>query len=247
VNSILHDPASILRVLDACCGNFSFPMLDNGYVYLAASRLSLHRSEQDWAVVIEIFGFSPRSGLPDLHVHTFGSRLHNRNSAKDYVNPEAYEAYLAKNPNNESRFFYPIEEGAWIDASEPEMVSPSGTVTLRSMAVSLPTPDQYRTAGISLEGDRPAIFELCRFLGHHYRDYVLATRSERRASVPVELPEILVLEDWHHPDVCAEELPSETETFRQLAEVLASGDVSRYDTTEPHNTHWRHWPEGGTL
>ncbi|HWQ91450.1 MAG TPA: hypothetical protein VN673_07245 [Clostridia bacterium] len=242
-----HDPASILQVLDACCGSFTFPMLDNGYVYLAASRLSLHRSEDDWALVIEVFGFSPRSGLPDVHVHTFGSRLHNRDKGDDYVSPEAHQAYLANNPNNASRFFHPIEEGDWIDEVEPETVSLSGTVTLRGTVLSLPSPDEYTSAGIELQGDRPAIFELCRFLAHHHRDQVLATFSERRASVPPELTEILILEDWHHPDVCSEQLPSETETFRELAKVLASGDVSLFKTAEPHNTHWRHWPGGGTL
>jgi hypothetical protein len=32
-----------------------------------------------------------------------------------------------------------------------------------------------------------------------------------------------------------------------LAEVLARGDLSHYRSAEPCNTHWRHWPEGGTL
>jgi hypothetical protein len=38
--------ADILRVLDAGCESFTFPMLDNGYVYLAATRLSLFRSPE---------------------------------------------------------------------------------------------------------------------------------------------------------------------------------------------------------
>lgn len=222
-------------------------MLDNGYVYLAASRLSLHRSKDDWAMVIEIFGFSPRSGLPDLHVYTFGSRLHNRDNAADFATPEAYQFYLADNPYNEGRFFYPIEEGTWMDENMPEMVSLSGAVMLRGKAISLPSVDQYRAAAIELQGDRPAIFELCRFLAHHYRDEVLAADSERRACVPPELAEILVLEEWHHPDVCSGEMASEMETFRQLADVLVSGDISRYKTAEPHNTNWSHWPDGGTL
>jgi hypothetical protein len=220
-------------------------MLDNGYVYLAASRLSLHRSDHDWAMVFEVFGFSPRSGLPDLHVQTFGSRLQNRNRAEDYVTPEAHETYLANNPNNESRFFHPVDEGGWID--QEESVAPSGSVSLRGVTICLPSADEYLEAGIDLEGDRPAIFELCRFLSFHRRDDVLATPSERRVSVPPELTEILVLEDWHHPDVCSEELPSETETFRELADVLATGDLSRYQSAEPHNTHWSNWPDGGTL
>jgi hypothetical protein len=70
-----HNANQILAILDTCCHAATFPMLDNGYVYLAASRLSLHRSDSDWALVIEIFGFSPRSSSPDLHIYTFASRL----------------------------------------------------------------------------------------------------------------------------------------------------------------------------
>ncbi len=102
----------ILDVLDACARSCTFPMLDNGHVYLAATRLSLHRSTTDWALVIEVFGFSPRAGLPDLHVHTFASRLKDRNPPENYVNRQAYENYLAGNPHNDSRFLFPVAEGA---------------------------------------------------------------------------------------------------------------------------------------
>ena len=50
------DPEEILSILDRCCDMFAFPMLDNGYWYLAATRLSLYRSATDWAMVIEVFG-----------------------------------------------------------------------------------------------------------------------------------------------------------------------------------------------
>ena len=90
-------------------------MLDNGYVYLAQTRLSLYRSVTDWAMVIEVFGFSPRSGLPDTHIYTFASRLNNRDRPEQYVTQEAYQGCLANNPNNESRFVFPVDEGPWQD------------------------------------------------------------------------------------------------------------------------------------
>src|SRR5215471_3716415 len=98
----------ILAVLDRCCDSFTFPMLDNGYVYLAATRLSLYRGASDWAMVIEVFGFSPRAGLPDTHIHTCASTLYNRDAPENYVTRDAYQRYLANNPNNGSRFVYPI-------------------------------------------------------------------------------------------------------------------------------------------
>src|ERR1041385_6029534 len=110
----------ILSVLDANCDSFTFPMLDNGYVYLAATRLTLFRSPADWAMTIEVFGFSPRSGIPDTHIYTFARELHNRKCPEDYVSQQAYELSLANNPNNESRFVHPIEDGDWLDG---ELVS----------------------------------------------------------------------------------------------------------------------------
>ena len=134
-----------------------------------------------------------------------------------------------------------------MDEDEPGAVATTGSVTLRGTSFCLPSVDEYRTAGVEIQRECPAIFELCRWLAHHHRDLVLATPSERRASVPPELTEILVLEEWHHPDVCSQELPSETQTFRELADVLATGDITRYQSAEPHNTHWKHWPDGGSL
>ena len=240
------DADDILSVLDRCCGTFSFPMLDNGYVYLAATRLSLFRSSSDWAVAIEVFGFSPRTGLPDIHVYTFASHLHDRNPPEQYRDRAAYEAYLSNNPNNESRFFYPIEDGPWLSG---EAVSPAArSVILRGRGLALPTVDECARYGVVLtEPPSVQVFELCRYLAATQRELVLATPEERRASVPPELNQILQLEEWHHPDVVADEKPSTSPTFRQLAAVLASGDVSRYAPAEAPNTHWSNWPDGGSL
>jgi len=95
----------ILAVLDRCCDAFTFPMLDNGYVYLAATRLSLHRSEQDWALVIEVFGHSVKAGIPDLCVYCFGSRPHNRERPEaGYHGGGSLEGHLANHPHDESYF-----------------------------------------------------------------------------------------------------------------------------------------------
>ena len=241
------DPAEILKVLDNASGAFTFPMLDNGYVYLAATRLSLFRSELDWALVIEVFGYSPRAGLPDTSICTYASRLHDRDTPTKYVTEQAYRNYLVNNPNNESRFIYPITEGAWIDSENAESVAASGEVRLRNLVIPLPSVDEYGEVGIILEDERPAVFELCRYLAAKWRVSVLASPAERRISILPEMTQVLQLDEWRHPDVVANELPSQCETFRRLAEVLATGDASRYRASGEPNTHWKHWPDGGRL
>jgi hypothetical protein len=236
----------VLDVLDACARVFTFPMLDNGYVYLAATRLSAFGDGKDWALVIEVAGYSPRAGVPNLHVHTYASRLHNRDSQSQYVTVEAQQHYLRMNPNNESRFFHPIEDGDWIDIED--VAADATDVILRGTQVRLPSRDDYQALGIRLsKPQRVRIFELHRYLAATHRSEVLGTDDERLTSVPPGLPELLVLDEWHHPDLVNEELPSETEAFRQLSQVVLQADPSLYSATEPPNTHWSNWPDGGSL
>jgi hypothetical protein len=244
------NPQEILSTLDRCCDAFRFPMLDNGYVYLAATRLSLYRTKTDWAMVIEVFGFSPRAGLPDTSIQTFASRLHDRDPPENYVNRKAYEGYLANNPNNEYRSIFPVEEGPWQDAENCEFVAEGEhEVLVRNQAIRLPSVVEYARHRIELEqAPHVHVFELCRYLADISREQLLATPKERRVSVLPQMDQILQLEEWHHPNVVdEEERPSGSEAFQQLARVLATGDVRLYQPSQVPNTHWRNWPGGGRL
>jgi hypothetical protein len=247
--SVNWKPDQILAVLDRCSEHFSFPMLDNGYVYPAATRLSLYRSAKDWAIVIEVFGFSPRSGIPDTQIYTFGSRLRRTKKAEDYVNQKAYEAYIENNPYNESTSVFPIDEGGWQSPENGELLTHGGhRVKVRDEFVQTPAPSEYAASGITLQ-DPPNVhvFEFCRLLAATKRSNVLATTDERRICVPHDVEQIMQLEEWFHPDVVNDALPSGNATFKALAEVLVSADTSKYRPPMQPNTHWKNWPEGGTL
>lgn len=238
---------TILDVLDQCCACFSFPMLDNGYC--AATRLSLYRSTEDWAMVIEVFGFSPRSGMPDTQIYTFASRLRRDKKPEHYVSESAYNAYLENHPHNEPTFIFPIQKGSWQTNEYDEQLAPgTHNVHLRDHVVQTPALAAYADCGIALQ-DPPKvqIFELCRFLAATERDRVLATPEERGASVPPELEHIMQLEAWFHPDIAHNERASTNPTFCALAAILAGADVASYQPSMPPNTHWQHWLDGGTL
>lgn len=238
--------ADILRVLDAGCESFTFPMLDNGYVYLAATRLSLFRSPEDWAIVFEVFGFSPREGTPSTVIQTFASRLRDRDPPERYVTRAAYENYLANHPHDDLRSVYPLGQIDWEDA---ECVTDGAReVRLRGRPVKLPELDVYQRYGIELaEPERVHVFEACRYLAEIEREDVLATNEERRVSIPPEMKQLMMLDEWHHPNIVADDRPSRSQTFQHLARVLETGDVREYTPTEPPNTHWRNWPDGGSL
>lgn len=238
---------TILGVLDQAAEAFTFPMLDNGYVYLAASRMSLFRSDENWAVVFEISGFSPRAGHPDLAVVTISSKLNNRDKPSDHVSSEAYNNYLKNNLYWDVRTFWPISNETWIDKDDPEFATEKGEIVLRGETLEVPQLSAYATKGVIVEEKQPAVFELCRYLAHDHREAMLATETERRVSVLPEMKQIMLLDEWNHPDLINGQVPSQTETFQQIASVLERNMPALYATEEPANNHWKNWPEGGSL
>ena len=227
--------------------DFTFPALDNGYVYLANTRLSIFKSIKDWAIIIEVFGFSPRSGVPDIQIFTFSNNLHNRNPPENHANKDYYLKYVNNNPHNESTFVYPIVNNDWFDEDEPEIVINNRLCQLRGFKLETPNSSEYKKCDISLEEDTPQTFEYCRYLAHHHPDKVLANDTELRANISPDMELLIQLDEWHHPDIVDGELPSQTELFKQLAQVLVTGNKELHKPSCPPNTHWSNWPEGGTL
>ncbi|MEM8853330.1 MAG: hypothetical protein AAGD34_06470 [Pseudomonadota bacterium] len=232
----------ILRLFDH---EYAFPMLDNGYIYLATARLNLFRSDDHWGLVFEIFGYNPRLGSPDISMYTIASEIVNR--GRDYDNDEWEENRLKNNPQNEMSLVLPIENMDWMDPECEELVADTGHLVLRGKTLPLPTPADYARAGVEHQEEQPTVFELCRWLAHAHREDVLATDEEKRAHLPSDMQQILLLDDWHHPNLVTGEKPSETQSFQEIAQVLAFADVSLYTKPGRQNTHWMYWPEGGTL
>jgi hypothetical protein len=228
---------AILDQLDACARGFAFPMLDNGYVYPVDQRMHIMRSDTMWMIIIEAVGFSPRAGGIDgvqNCLHLFGSDLHRApgTANEDFLNP----------------FDFPQES-----VFDPEYlweVNPSlDHIMIRGQRVPVDLRPQILAAkGIELieppKIDPPA---LLRSLVPEYRDLLLATPDEIAQRNPLAIPTYLVLDEWNHPDVCSEQLPSRSETFQMLASLIETGRLDEYQPTLPHNTHWSNWPEGGTL
>jgi hypothetical protein len=145
-----------------------------------------------------------------------------------------YRNYLRVHAHDDAAFFYPLGEG-WQDSGDLELVARDATwVTVRGKEIAIPRRDELRRLGIEpSEPDRMRTFEVCRYVAAIERDLVLATPDERRAHVPADLAEILVLDNWHHPDTVTGQVASDTAAFRSIAEVLATGDITAYEGTIP--------------
>jgi len=79
-----------------------------------------------------------------------------------------------------------------------------------------------------------------------HRDLLFGDHAEVRRRLPADLPQLLQLAEWNQPDLF-ETVPSQSETYQLIADVLESLDPTRYRPTLAPNTHWSNWPDSGSL
>lgn len=233
-----YSKKDILHQLDHCAGAYTFPMLDNGYVYPIDSRLSAYRDDKRWVVIIEVIGFSRRGkGHKGINngLHVFGNCL-------DFA--------PGTNNTNFIPFSSDSHEGPAFEKEYRESLNPNvNSIFLRGNKIKMPRDIEfYEDQGIELDvPPNIMIWEFLRGIRNKYRKYFWATEEEIRDRIPEDLPLILRLDEWYHNDLAADENPSEIETFQMLASVLETGDVTLFKPTEKPNNHWSNWPDGGSL
>ena len=237
-NKFEYTSEDILQQLDKCAEDFTFPMLDNGYVYPVDSRLSVYRDIKRWALLIEVVGFNYRGGGHngiDNCLHIFGNCL-------DF-----------EPGTNNSNFIYltdDSEEGKTFDEEYQDSLNPdTKSMLLRGNKIPISVdPSFYQKRGIELEEPpKVKVWEFLRGINGDYKELFLVTEDEIRERIPKDLPLILRLDEWFHNDLASREKPSENETFKMIAKVLETGSLKYYAPTNPPNNHWRNWPDGGTL
>jgi hypothetical protein len=209
----------ILGQLDDAAKEFTFADLNHPYNYTIDARLHAFRDSSRWALLIETVGYNPRAGNVVDILHFFGDCLtEGRIGFED------------------GDFLNRVENMAEIeDGTNPEYLLVSGG------------PIQVRGQRITVEAQEgDELEDVFRLLVPQHRELLFADESEIRRRLPADLPRILVLDEWWQPDLY-EMQPSATETFQQLARVLATGDVCAYRPTLRPNTHWSHWPDSGVL
>lgn len=228
----------ILAQLDKCNSEYTFPMLDNGYIYPAGTKLTAYRDNKRWVIVIEAIGFNYRGGG------------HNGISNCLYI----YGNCLNYEPGTQNENFIYLTDDAnncrTFDEEEYFYLNPECTTfVLRGKILPLyQDRNLYKDSGIEIEAlERINAFEFLRLLDALHHDNLVATENEIQKRIPKNIPKIIELHNWFHPDVVNEELPSKNETFIQIAKVLETGKIEYYKPTHEPNTHWRNWPEGGAL
>jgi Family of unknown function (DUF7003) len=210
--------AEVLEQLDAAAEEFLFPDLGHGYYYAVDARLHGYRDAGQWALIVETVGYSPRAGnLIDV-LHVFANCLTSGEPGFDNGD------FLDRVDN-------------WDEIEDPD------------------EPETYRGGPVVLRGQKIAVaaksgedmVDVLRRLVPRRRELLLADERELRRRIRVDIPEVLRLDQWNHPDLAGGSRPSQSETFRQIADVLTTGDLRLYTPRLQPNTHWSNWPDSGSL
>jgi hypothetical protein len=128
------------------------------------------------------------------------------------------------------------------------VVDSAHAVTVRSQRIELDlSSENLKRKGIELSNGQKDAVTVMRSLVPEHRDLLLASDGELAHRNPHGLPIWIRLDEWNHPDLVNGEMPSQSEAFQMLAEAIASGDKKKYHPTLLPNTHWKNWPDGGTL
>lgn len=228
--------SDILTQLDTCAKDFNFPVLDNGYIYPITSRMTVLGDLERWVIVVECLGYQYRfkghSGLENCF-YIYGNQL-------PYPPGMNYDLGLWVTDDSEEGLTFTEDQFGTLSKGIT-------TMKIRDTKVTIPAdPAWYASRGVELT-DPDAIrgYEFLRACLPEYRGLLLATDEEIRGVFPGELPRLLQLDEWYHPDIIGEEKPSENETFQLLAAVLESGDAGLYQPARQANNHWSNWPFGG--
>jgi hypothetical protein len=222
----------ILKDLDKHASEFNFPMLDNAYVEFAAARLSAFQGAEDWLIVFEVLGFSPREVEFVNDLYAYGSCLER-------------EGVIGNEIPVSSSAEYPV-----FDSETNECIADwsrwSIKVGKEEMSFS-PTLEEYAQAGIVIDcapskGTLSEI-EMLRFLVHRLeKERFFMSDADLLNHFPrcKNLKKFVQTTQWEHPDIANAERPSKNLSIRSLVDALAQKNPLLF---EPglSNTHWSYW------
>lgn len=170
----------------------AFVELGHPYVYPIDSRINAFRDNAgQWALAIEVLGYSPRGCNITLEITYYGNCLINLEYTSNYY--------------SNSYVICPITQESFDEAVEFECLKPDADHWIvRGEKIKLShNKKEYEDAGITLREFEPgeiAVKEAGRLLVTQYRPLFRATDDELYKSIPRELQKILVIDEWYHRD-----------------------------------------------
>ena len=218
-------PTDILAKLDEAAADYSFPVLNNVEIDLAAIWMTAFRNSDEWLIVFQQIAFAAGfHGFADA-ISAYGNSL---------------------KVQGVQRAIAPVSFAGKGDSSKLNIHDFAVRVHKSRARHFNPSVADYRSAHVDVDDESRAETKILRYLASrigddlHVSDDVLLRTCKRNSA---RLKKFMELDKWHHPDVADDERPSNTACFKSLARALARGDASLYKCNPASfNTGWWQWP-----
>jgi len=213
----------VLQFLDGQAKASRFLTLDNYYWNYSRAKLHTYASPDDWILTFQVCAYFQRTRELGNFCYIYGPSL---NSGRQVTTLRVLHSGDRDVELNDRYHFI--------------LMFPSGP------EICEPTEKDYRAYKIPATSENPPILDIVRLVGWKYSDRVFLGTPELDIFLAslglVGFNMLLDLDDWYHPNVALEEPPSKSRSMRQIADVIASNDPSKYTLGGKGNTHWRKWP-----
>lgn len=219
----------ILQQFDEHAADYSFPMLNNVYFQNAGVRLTAFRNNSEWLILFQEIAFSSHSEFVNM-VSAYGNKLES---------PGLQEAINIITITNDQP---DLQDNNLTDLHNFRLYVRG---QLRTFTPSL---EDYSGAKIDIDDDSDISVKVLRLLTFTIPAELFLSDDdllEVCGRSNTELQKFIQLDEWYHPDIADDEIPSENECLKRLAVALSNNNKELYSCPEELvNTHWSNWIEG---
>jgi hypothetical protein len=235
----MTDQAGFLAQLDEASSNGVFPYPQHDRMDYGGMRLHAYKgrkAKDGFALVFEMLMFDHEAHRIE-EFHGFCNHVFVFHSSGESVtwDDDALPSPIKRVPKQPSVSLTEDNDEDVETRKDRQRLNPKASaIMIRGKRVPVPHDARsYKARGI--KPSKPiALPDLLRYLIAGHRDEIFSTDAERAKLVP-RMKKLLTLDRWRHYTL-DDGAPSDTEAMQMLADVLVTGDVSKYAPTEKPNT-----------
>jgi hypothetical protein len=233
---VMADQTTFLAQLDEASQNGVFPYPQHERMDYGGMRVHAYKGKKDFALLFEMLMFDH-----EVHriegTHGFCNQvfLYKGEGEGAVWDDELLPVRIKRVKGTPSISLTEDNDEHIETRKERQRLNPKASaILLRGKQIEVPQDAAaYKAHGIKPQ--KPIVLpDVLRYLLAIHRDDMFSTDAERAKLLP-KMTKLLTLDRWRHYTL-DDEAPSDTEAMQMLADVLVTGDISKYAPTEKPNT-----------
>lgn len=223
--------------------------LEHGYCETAGSKIHLFADLENWAIIFEKSGYNNRGGRAEIELTYIGNCI---NYPIDIYPEGKYISNVANITLIDGDEFGRIENKKGEEFETFELIGRNiAHVKVRNKYIPFDNNyKNYNNIGIEIRNDdNPQKLidfgVLIRYLNEINPNVISATEDDIRKHIPNELPKLITLTSFYFSSAYDKDNPpSKIETYKLIAKILTTQDISIWKPTLKPNNHWKNWESG---